>query len=66
MTVYELVRRDLLHRERQDNATLGVDRNVWDGPEAILDAYDAAIDLTCALRQMIENITVGDVPGYAR
>lgn len=70
-SIYELVRKDLLERERQDVANFGAPRLGYQGRAAILDAYDSAIDLACYLRQVIEGMTVGDgrfdeVPEYGQ
>lgn len=59
-SIYELVRRDLLHRESQDIAAYGNPRAPYTGNEALLDAYDSAIDQCVYLRTLIEQMTVGD------
>lgn len=72
-TIFELVRKDLIARERDLINRFGTPSEPYtggeNGAEALLDAYDEAINLALALRQLIENITVGDgihdVPGYA-
>lgn len=67
-SAYELVRRDLLRRENEDIKRFGAPASHYEGSEALLDAYDTALDLACVLRQFIENLTVGDgshdVPEY--
>jgi hypothetical protein len=60
VSIYELVRRDLLHREVTDRANFGTPTEVYTGDAALLDAYDSAIDLACYIRRIIENMTVGD------
>lgn len=66
--MYELVRRDLLAREQQDLKSFGAPTQAYRGRAAILDAYDGAIDLACFLRQVIEEMTIGDgtldIPEY--
>jgi hypothetical protein len=59
-SIYDLVRRDLVHRERADVASYGRPVVHMTGETAILDVYDTAIELTCAVRQLIEDMTVGD------
>lgn len=69
LSIYELVRRDLLHREATDRANFGAPTEAYTGRAAILDAYDSAIDLACYLRRVIEDMTVGDldtVPEYGK
>lgn len=52
----ELVRTDLLHREKNTPSA------AYTGPAAILDAYDTALDLSCYLRQVIEEMTTRESP----
>ncbi len=54
--VAELVRLDLVHRESEGMAPGAF----YVGPTAILDAYDLALDLTCYLRALIEDMKIGD------
>lgn len=54
-TIAELVRLDLVHRESEGALTA-----FHVGPEALLDAYDQALETACLLRAIIEEMTVGD------
>lgn len=60
VNLYELVRRDLLHRESLDVQQYGSPRSPYTGSEALLDAYDSALDQCIYLRAVIEQLTVGD------
>lgn len=62
VSIPELVRRDLLHREKTDTEHLGAPSQHYSGPEGILDAYDDALSLACYLRQVIEEMTTTDAP----
>lgn len=58
--IYDLVRRDLLHRESEDIQLHGGPRQPYTGSEALLDAYDSAIDQCIYLRTVIEQMSLGD------
>lgn len=60
MNIYDLVRRDLIDREQQDIKSLGAPRGPYVGSEALLDAYESALDQACHLRALIEEMTIGD------
>ncbi len=55
-SVAELVRLDLVHREASGDFPSAF----YTGPTAILDLYDLAMDLTCAIRAVIEDMQIGD------
>jgi hypothetical protein len=55
ISIQELVRKDLLWAEQQ-----GTLAEPYTGNEAILDAYEVAMDLVCYLRQLIEDMTIGE------
>lgn len=56
-SIQELVRIDLVHREKT-----GTTLHAYNGREAILDAYEDALDLCCYLRQVIEELTIVPPP----
>lgn len=62
ISIQELVRRDLLHRERENIRLYGSPVTAYTGRSAILDAYEEALDLCVYLRQVIEEMTIGDPP----
>lgn len=68
-TVFELVRKDLLHMESEHLKRFGGPPDI-NGvhSEALLDAYDNALNLACELRMVIEHLTAGnstfDTPSY--
>ena len=59
VSISELVRRDLLNRERTEIESFGTPVQQYTGPTAILDAYDEALSLVIYLRQVIEEMTIG-------
>lgn len=59
-SIQELVRVDLVARERLGQERYGTSLYAYNGRSAILDAYQEALDLACYLRQLIEEMTVGD------
>lgn len=59
-SIQELVRADLVARERLGQERYGTSLYAYNGRSAILDAYQEALDLACYLRQLIEEMTVGD------
>lgn len=62
ISIQELVRRDLLHREQENLRLYGSAVTAYSGRSAILDAYEEALDLCVYLRQVIEEMTIGDRP----
>jgi hypothetical protein len=54
ISIQELVRKDLLWSEQHSSFT-----ESYTGNEAILDAYESAMELTCYLRQIIEDMAIG-------
>jgi hypothetical protein len=62
VSVPELVRRDLLHREQEQTKRFGTPVEPYTGAEAILDAYEEAISLTIYLRQLIQEMTTSGLP----
>lgn len=63
MSIQELVRRDLIHREQLGRARYGTSLHAYNGRSAILDAYEEALDLCCYLRQVIEELTIDSQAG---
>lgn len=59
-SIQEMVRRDLIWREQEGIRRYGTSLMAYNGRAAILDAYEEAMDLVCYLRQLIEEMTVGD------
>lgn len=59
-SIQELVRLDLVHREQLGQERYGTSLHAYNGREAILDAYEEALDLCCYLRQVIEELTTID------
>lgn len=59
-SIQELVRLDLVMRERLGQERYGTSLYAYNGRSAILDAYEEALDLALYLRQVIEEMTVGD------
>lgn len=59
-SIQELVRIDLVHREKVGQETYGTSLYPYNGRSAILDAYEEALDLAVYLRQVIEELTIGD------
>lgn len=59
-SIQEMVRRDLIWREQEGIRRYGTSLTAYNGRSAILDAYEEAMDLCCYLRQLIEEMTVGD------
>lgn len=62
VSISELVRRDLLSRERTEIQSFGSAVQQYTGPTAILDAYDEALSLVIYLRQVIEELTISGKP----
>ncbi len=60
LSIQELVRRDLWHREQEGIRRYGTPLYPYNGRSALLDAYEEALDLAVYLRQVIEEMTVGD------
>lgn len=75
ISLHELVRKDLLHRETEERRVYGAPQVSYEGSAAVLDAYDAALDLALYLRQIIDEMSIGgqyyppshnnEPPGYA-
>jgi hypothetical protein len=59
ISLHELVRKDLLQREREERRVYGAPQVSYEGSAAVLDAYDSALDLVLYLRQIIEEMTAG-------
>lgn len=59
ISLHELVRKDLLHREREERRVYGAPQVFYEGSAAVLDAYDAALDLALYLRQIIDEMSTG-------
>jgi hypothetical protein len=57
-SIQELVRLDLVHREQVGIQRYGTPLYAYNGRDALLDAYDEALDLCCYLRQAIEELTL--------
>ena len=52
--IVDLVQRDLEERRRKGIETYGMPLRAWNGRDALVDAYEEALDLCCYLRQAIE------------
>lgn len=59
LSIQELVRKDLLWYEQNERKLLGTTLHAFEGNEAILDAYESALELVCYLRGIIENMAIG-------
>lgn len=57
-SIQELVRLDLVYRERLGQERYGTSLYAYNGREAILDAYEEALDLAVYLRQVIEELMI--------
>lgn len=53
-SVQWMVRQDLAERERQGVQKYGTSLHAHNGRDALIDAYQEALDLACYLRQAIE------------
>ncbi|MDG4784399.1 hypothetical protein O7626_39505 [Micromonospora sp. WMMD1102] len=54
MSIQALVRRDLVDREAVGRERYGTSLHAHNGRDALVDAYQEALDLVCYLRQAIE------------
>ena len=57
-SIQELVRLDLVYREKLGKERYGTSLHAYNGREAIVDAYEDALDLCCYLRQVIEELMI--------
>lgn len=57
-SIQELVRLDLVSRETLGKERYGTSLYAYNGREAIVDAYEEALDLCCYLRQVIEELMI--------
>lgn len=57
-SIQHMVRVDLEYRERLGRERYGTSLYPYNGREAILDAYEEALDLCCYLRQVIEELMI--------
>lgn len=57
-SIQELVRMDLIYREKLGKERYGTSLHAYNGREAIVDAYEEALDLCCYLRQVIEELMI--------
>ena len=51
--IVDLVKIDLEERRRKGIQTYGTPLRAWNGRDALVDAYEEALDLCCYLRQAI-------------
>lgn len=61
-SIQELVRLDLVHREKVGRERYGTSLYAYNGRDAIVDAYEEALDLAVYLRQVIEEMTIVPPP----
>ena len=52
--IVDLVKIDLEERRRKGVETYGAPLQAWNGRDALVDAYEEALDLCCYLRQAIQ------------
>lgn len=55
VSIQELVRKDLLWSEQHSSFT-----ESYTGSEALLDAYESCLELAMYIRQVIEEMSIGD------
>jgi len=51
--IVDLVKEDLDERMKKGVETYGMPLRAWNGRDALVDAYEEALDLCCYLRQAI-------------
>lgn len=61
-SIQELVRLDLVARETLGRHRYGTSLYPFNGRDALLDAYEEALDLACYLRQYIEEGNAASTP----
>lgn len=52
--IVTLVKQDLDERMKKGVETYGMPLRAWNGRDALVDAYEEALDLCCYLRQAIQ------------
>lgn len=64
--IWELVIEDMAARDRLGRARYGTPLQAHNGRDALIDAYQEALDLVVYLRQAIEERSVSSLPDHVR